>query len=149
MFFGRSGVPTTKGDIVPSPWLAFSLDFPWQEEAYRVMPTYEYRCPEGHHFELFQKMSDEPRAHCPECGAEGERLLSGGAGFLFKGEGFYATDYRSNSYKKEASREELPESTQEAASKDSKETKKASPEEASSTPKNSKGSSKGPASETP
>ncbi len=36
------------------------------------MPTYEYRCPKGHDFELFQKMSDEPRARCPECGA-GER----------------------------------------------------------------------------
>ncbi len=52
------------------------------------MPTYEYRCPKGHDFELFQKMSDEPRASCPQCGAESERLLSGGAGFLFKGGGF-------------------------------------------------------------
>jgi putative FmdB family regulatory protein len=69
------------------------------------MPTYEYRCPKGHLFELFQKMSDEPRATCPECGAESERILSGGAGFLFKGEGFYITDYRSDSYKKAASQE--------------------------------------------
>ena len=69
------------------------------------MPTYEYRCPKGHHFELFQKMSEEPRAQCPECGAESERLLSGGAGFLFKGNGFYITDYRSESYKKAASKE--------------------------------------------
>jgi len=67
------------------------------------MPTYEYRCPNGHLFELFQKMSEEPRADCPECGAESERLLSAGAGFLFKGEGFYITDYRSDSYRKEAS----------------------------------------------
>lgn len=70
------------------------------------MPTYEYRCPKGHEFELFQKMSDEPRAACPECGAESERILSGGAGFLFKGDGFYITDYRSESYKKDASKEE-------------------------------------------
>ena len=69
------------------------------------MPTYEYRCPNGHHFELFQRMSDDPRAACPDCGTESERLLSGGAGFLFKGDGFYATDYRSESYKKEASEE--------------------------------------------
>ena len=69
------------------------------------MPTYEYRCPEGHHFELFQKMSDEPRAECPECGLESKRLLSAGVGFLFKGDGFYATDYRSDSYKKDASKE--------------------------------------------
>jgi len=69
------------------------------------MPTYEYRCPKGHTFELFQKMSEEPRAECPECGLESERLLSGGAGFLFKGEGFYITDYRSEAYKKAASGE--------------------------------------------
>ena len=69
------------------------------------MPTYEYRCPEGHEFELFQRMSDEPKADCPECGAEAERVLSGGAGFLFKGEGFYITDYRSEEYRKKASAE--------------------------------------------
>ena len=74
------------------------------------MPTYEYRCPEGHEFELFQRISDEPGARCPTCGAESERMLSGGAGFLFKGEGFYATDYRSESYKKEASKEGRKES---------------------------------------
>ena len=67
------------------------------------MPTYEYRCPNGHHFDLFQKMSEEPGAQCPECGQDSERILSGGAGFLFKGDGFYITDYRSESYKKEAS----------------------------------------------
>jgi len=69
------------------------------------MPTYEYECPNGHRFELFQKMSDEPRAECPTCGAESRRLLSGGGGLLFKGEGFYITDYRSESYKKQASKE--------------------------------------------
>lgn len=69
------------------------------------MPTYEYRCPEGHTFDLFQKMSDEPVAECPECGARAERQLSAGAGLLFKGEGFYITDYRSDSYKKAASKE--------------------------------------------
>jgi len=80
------------------------------------MPTYEYRCPDGHHFELFQKMSEEPRAACPECGAMSERILSGGAGFLFKGDGFYATDYRSDSYKKDASKEESAAKTGEAKS---------------------------------
>ncbi len=70
------------------------------------MPTYDYRCPEGHEFELFQRMSDEPRASCPSCGAEAARLLSGGAGFLFKGDGFYITDYRSDDYRKAASAEE-------------------------------------------
>lgn len=67
------------------------------------MPTYEYRCPAcKHEFEKLQKMSDEPGAPCPECGAAAERLLSGGAGLLFKGSGFYITDYRSDSYKKAA-----------------------------------------------
>jgi putative FmdB family regulatory protein len=66
------------------------------------MPTYEYRCPKGHEFEEFQRMSDPPVATCPECGAEAERLLSAGAGLLFKGSGFYITDYRSDSYKKAA-----------------------------------------------
>lgn len=69
------------------------------------MPTYDYRCPAGHEFERFQRMSDDPRAECPECGKEAERVISGGAGFLFKGEGFYITDYRSEEYKKKASAE--------------------------------------------
>ena len=70
------------------------------------MPTYEYRCPEGHEFELFQKMSDDPTAPCPKCDKLAQRLLSGGAGFIFKGEGFYITDYRSDAYKKAASSEQ-------------------------------------------
>lgn len=70
------------------------------------MPTYEYRCPScGDEFEKFQRMSDEPVAECPSCGAGAERKLSAGAGLLFKGSGFYITDYRSDSYKKAASSE--------------------------------------------
>lgn len=70
------------------------------------MPTYEYRCPAcGADFEKFQRMSDEPVAECPKCGAKAERQISGGAGLLFKGSGFYITDYRSDSYKKAASSE--------------------------------------------
>lgn len=69
------------------------------------MPTYEYRCPSGHEFEVFQRISEEPGAACPECGAAAERLISAGAGFLFKGDGFYITDYRSADYKKKASSE--------------------------------------------
>ena len=67
------------------------------------MPTYEYRCTACQtEFEKFQRMSDDPVAECPECGAASERRLSGGAGLLFKGSGFYITDYRSDSYKKAA-----------------------------------------------
>ncbi len=69
------------------------------------MPTYEYRCPNGHEFEQFQRMSEPPVAQCPVCGADAQRQLSGGAGILFKGSGFYITDYRSESYKKAAEAE--------------------------------------------
>ncbi|NIR43152.1 MAG: zinc ribbon domain-containing protein [Gemmatimonadetes bacterium] len=66
------------------------------------MPTYDYRCEScGHQFEKFsQRISDESTAECPKCGGTAERLISGGAGLLFKGSGFYITDYRSDSYKK-------------------------------------------------
>ena len=57
------------------------------------MPTYEYQCPDGHVFEKFQKMSDKPQAKCPVCGKAAARKISGGAGLLFKGTGFYITDY--------------------------------------------------------
>jgi putative FmdB family regulatory protein len=59
------------------------------------MPTYGYRCPAcGHEFDKFQKISDMTRAECPKCGMLGERLISGGAGVVFKGSGFYETDYK-------------------------------------------------------
>jgi putative FmdB family regulatory protein len=57
------------------------------------MPTYEYQCPEGHVFDKFQKMTDKPRAKCPVCGKTATRKISGGAGLVFKGSGFYITDY--------------------------------------------------------
>ncbi len=66
------------------------------------MPTYDYRCPNGHSFEVFRKMSDPPEASCPECGNGAERVISAGAGFVLKGAGFYATDYRSEDYKQKA-----------------------------------------------
>ncbi len=60
------------------------------------MPTYEYRCSAcGHEFERFQKMSDPPVRTCPACKKrKAERRISSGGGLLFKGPGFYATDYR-------------------------------------------------------
>ena len=57
------------------------------------MPTYEYECPDGHAFEKFLKMTDKPRAKCPVCGRPATRKISGGAGLVFKGSGFYITDY--------------------------------------------------------
>ena|SRR5690242_9403808 len=64
------------------------------------MPTYEYRCPEGHEFEkFFRTISGAPTAvNCPSCGKVAERLLSGGAGLMFKGSGFYLTDYGKNAH---------------------------------------------------
>ena len=67
------------------------------------MPTYEYRCPEcGNEFEKFGRMSDPPVTECPKCSAEAQRKISGGAGLVFKGSGFYITDYRGEGYKKAA-----------------------------------------------
>ena len=57
------------------------------------MPTYEYQCPEGHAFEKIHKMSERPRVKCPVCGKPAVRRISGGAGLVFKGSGFYITDY--------------------------------------------------------
>ena len=57
------------------------------------MPTYEYVCPAGHEFEKFQKMSARPGARCPVCKRAAVRRISGGAGLVFKGTGFYITDY--------------------------------------------------------
>ena len=58
------------------------------------MPTYEYRCKKcGYEFEKFQQITAEPLKKCPKCGGHVERLISGGAGIIFKGSGFYETDY--------------------------------------------------------
>lgn len=60
------------------------------------MPTYDYSCPKcGHTFEQFQSMKDEPLKKCPKCKKTGvKRLVGGGAGLIFKGSGFYITDYK-------------------------------------------------------
>jgi len=57
------------------------------------MPTYEYECPDGHRFEKFQKMTGKPWAKCPTCGKTATRKISGGSALVFKGSGFYITDY--------------------------------------------------------
>jgi len=61
------------------------------------MPTYEYKCKQcGRRLEKFQNMSDEPLKTCPHCGGELFRVLHTGSGIIFKGSGFYATDYKSS-----------------------------------------------------
>jgi putative FmdB family regulatory protein len=66
------------------------------------MPTYEFRCPDGHSFERFYRKMSEGVSEmaCPECGKVATRQLSGGAGLVFKGSGFYLTDYGKNAHRK-------------------------------------------------
>jgi putative FmdB family regulatory protein len=67
------------------------------------MPTYDYRCRKcGHSFELFHGIKDDAPKRCPKCRGRAQRVPAGGAGVLFKGSGFYITDYRSKSYKEKA-----------------------------------------------
>ncbi len=71
------------------------------------MPTYDYLCEAcGHALEMFQSMKERPKRKCPECGKlKLKRQIGMGAGILFKGSGFYETDYRSDSYEKGAKAE--------------------------------------------
>jgi putative FmdB family regulatory protein len=69
------------------------------------MPTYEYVCEKGHRFEIFQSMKDAALSACTECGVPARRIIGPGAGFLFKGSGFYTTENRSKEYKKQAKAE--------------------------------------------
>ena len=96
------------------------------------MPTYDYECQAcGHRFELFQSMTARVKRKCPECGTSSlERLIGAGAGIQFKGDGFYETDYRSDSYKagKKAEDSSAKETSKsESKSSDSSSTKKAKP----------------------
>ena len=79
------------------------------------MPTYEYECQKCKKvFDVFQKMSDKHLSVCldKDCKGNVKRLISKGAGFIFKGNGFYATDYRSENYKKREAEEKSPSSCQ-------------------------------------
>ena len=82
----RNTLPPTTHDLSP----------------FTIMPTYEFRCPNGHEFEQFYRtITGAPtELPCPECGALATRKLSGGAGLLFKGSGFYLTDYGKNAHRK-------------------------------------------------
>ena len=85
------------------------------------MPTYEYKCPKGHLFEkFFQTMNDKRRVGCPTCGRSAERIISGGAGLVFKGSGFYITDYKRAGEKKPSEAETRPAETKSDAKAESK-----------------------------
>jgi putative FmdB family regulatory protein len=73
------------------------------------MPTYEYKCPNGHVFEKFYPtITETRRVKCPTCGKLAERQISGGAGLVFKGSGFYITDYKRAGEKKDQKEETKP-----------------------------------------
>jgi len=86
------------------------------------MPTYDYRCGQcGHTLELFQSITESPKKKCPACKKlKLKRIIGAGAGFIFKGSGFYQTDYRSESYKKAAAKDKASSEP----SKDTKDSKK-------------------------
>jgi putative FmdB family regulatory protein len=83
------------------------------------MPTYEYRCPKGHTFELFHRMSDAPPAACEVCGAAPVERVLYPVAVHFKGSGFYTTDYGRGAKKKDVKDADGP-------SKDGKQSEKAS-----------------------
>ena len=83
------------------------------------MPTYEYACENcGHKFEQFQTITSKPLRTCPKCGKQKlNRLIGAGAGIIFKGSGFYQTDYRSESYRKASANDKKTTSTEAAPKK--------------------------------
>lgn len=91
------------------------------------MPTYEYECDACEHaFEVYQGINDPKKRKCPECGKlKLRRLLGTGSAIVFKGSGFYQTDYRSDSYKK-AKEADKPKSESKGESKSSSGSKKSS-----------------------
>jgi putative FmdB family regulatory protein len=111
-----------------------------------VMPTYEYTCEKcGHEFDFFQSIKDKPLTTCPEekCGLKKwgkgkvKKMIGSGAGIIFKGSGFYITDYRSESYKEAAKKDTAPASDSGPKSAESKGKSESAPK-AESKPKESK-----------
>ena len=90
------------------------------------MPTYEYECDAcGHHFEILQSMTDSKIKKCPKCKKlKLYRLIGAGAGIIFKGSGFYETDYKKKSPSPSESKSETPAKPSEVKAKDSSSTKK-------------------------
>jgi putative FmdB family regulatory protein len=118
------------------------------------MPTYEYRCPNGHDFEKFFRTisASEASVVCPVCGKMGERQMSAGAGLVFKGSGFYLTDYGKNAHAHRGSAKPAP--AKDAASTSGSSSDAAKPAESGSKPassdaKSSTGVTSGDAKSTP
>lgn len=82
------------------------------------MPTYEYKCLDcGIQFDRFQSITEDPIQECPECSGQTKRLIGAGAGLIFKGSGFYITDYRSEGYKESAKKDKESSSSGDGDSK--------------------------------
>lgn len=88
------------------------------------MPTYDYKCSNGHVFEVFQSINAEPVADCPNCGEKAKRMIGAGAGLMFKGSGFYITDYKNNGNGSKTNKEPKQESKAESKTELKTETKK-------------------------
>jgi putative FmdB family regulatory protein len=99
------------------------------------MPTYDYKCNAcGRTFEKFQSMTSSPLKKCPHCGKlKLQRLIGTGAGLIFKGSGFYITDYRSDAYKTAAKGDQAPAAADAAKTADSKPSEPAKPADSKST----------------
>lgn len=83
------------------------------------MPTYEYKREDGSTFEVWQGINDEPLTECPETGQKVKRVITGGAGVVYKGDGWYVTDYKDTD-RKEKSRKEKEESKTSSATDNGK-----------------------------
>jgi putative FmdB family regulatory protein len=107
------------------------------------MPTYDYHCDAcDHEFELYQSITAEPEKKCPECGKKKlRRLIGTGAAIMFKGSGFYTTDYRSESYKKRAEADK-PSTDSKADSKSESKSESKSDSSKSNSAKSSKSETK-------
>jgi putative FmdB family regulatory protein len=107
------------------------------------MPTYDYRCKScEHEWELFQSIKADPIKKCPSCGKQkAERVIGAGAGIIFRGSGFYETDYRSDSYKKAAAADKKAQESSSGESKGSSESKSSSEKKSDSKPDSKKSSS--------
>lgn len=106
------------------------------------MPTYDYRCGDcGHEWDEFQSITANPKRKCPGCGKlKAKRIIGPGAGIIFKGSGFYQTDYRSSSYKKGA---DAAKKAEESASKASESSSKSDSSSSKSDSSSSKSSDSG------
>tara|TARA_Y100001933_G_scaffold253947_1_gene294933 strand:- start:122 stop:472 length:351 start_codon:yes stop_codon:yes gene_type:complete len=111
------------------------------------MPTYEYRCDAcGHEMEAFQSIKASPLKKCPSCAKNKlQRLISGGGAVLFKGSGFYETDYRSSDYKKKAEADKKAASPSTESSGDSSKKTEAKPAKTTETKSNASKSDAKPA----